>query len=88
VTAPHPEIEGWSAGLSRAYSLGLDHGLRTKKHPSKPPGSFLAVDLAGGFDASYYHGFGHGAGVCCCAETLAGKRRGQVCVVCGHRRTP
>lgn len=83
------DVSNWSGDIARAYNLGLRHGQLAKAAIGKPLGSFLAPDLAGGFDASYFQGFGRGSGACLCPEVLAGKYRDRrLCVVCNNPRCP
>lgn len=68
----------WREAMTRAYAAGVEDGKR----------GWQQADRAQGFAACYWQGWGHGAQRCACPETLAGKRLGQRCVVCSHRRHP
>ena len=83
------DVSNWHSDMARAYDLGLRHGQVARAAIGKPPGGYLASDLAGGFDASYFQGFGRGSGACLCPEVLAGKYRDRrLCVVCNNPRCP
>jgi hypothetical protein len=70
----------WRKDMTRAYEQGVRDGERGYTPTD------IDVESVTSFAACYWQGFGHGARRCACPERLAGKRWGQLCVVCGRRR--